>query len=95
MLFVILYILVYHIIVFIYTFCTLSCVHRTYARRGLVPPHLPCPYLIKLFIKVGIDSLLALTGTPDPDDVDHIGIAVSTEYIEQQMISALQNAMVS
>ena len=53
------------------------------------------PLLIKLFIQVGIGSLLVLTGTPDPDDVDHLGIAVSTQYIEQQMTSALQNATVS
>ena len=39
--------------------------------------------------------MLSLTGTPDPDDVDHLGIAVSTQYIEREMGPASGNETVS
>ena len=39
--------------------------------------------------------MLSQTGTPNPNDTDHLGIAISTQYIEQQMIPALRNATVS
>ena len=61
----------------------------------LLSPSFTMPLLINFLIQIGIGSVLTLTGTPDPDDNDHLGIAVSTQYIEQQMIPALQNATVS
>ena len=43
----------------------------------------------------GIGSVLSLIGAPNPDDIDHVEIAVSTEYLEQQIGPASGNAMVS
>ena len=42
-----------------------------------------------------IGSVLALTGAPDPDNINHLEIAVSTQYLEQQMGPASGNATVS
>ena len=42
-----------------------------------------------------IGSMLALTGAPDSDNINHLEIAVSTQYLEQQMGPASGNAIVS
>ena len=43
----------------------------------------------------GIGSVLSLTGAPDPDNINHLEIVVSTQYLEQQLGLASGNAIVS
>ena len=39
--------------------------------------------------------MLTLTSEPDPNDIDHVGIAVTVTYIENQMGEAAGDADVS
>ena len=51
--------------------------------------------IVRFNMQGGIGSVLALTGAPDPDNINHLEIVVSTQYLEQQLGPASGNAIVS